>query len=262
LGTHWQGANPNLAEPDTWFTLEVIAQGKRIIVKLNDKTALDHTDEKWTTKPGVIALHQMDKCGLLKIRKIEIKEFPPSKPAGSQPKKDASSLGKHRLDGFHWQVEMQSIVFKGDESELCIERPSLVVDGPKIDGKGPKLVGKFQGRMQGVKEERFPQAFASKGQVHGQTAEMHGRDGVFGELLAVGRRQATNVEGTRCQGVVSGHAGLAGLRGHERSAKPSFFVLGDQCAQEIIERRFAAGELGACVRRPQAFADPISHDAS
>lgn len=66
----------DLVTPDTWFTLEVIAQGKRIIVKLNDQTALDHTAEKWTTKPGVIAIHQLDKCGLLKIRKIEIKELP------------------------------------------------------------------------------------------------------------------------------------------------------------------------------------------
>jgi hypothetical protein len=66
-----------LAEPNTWFPMEIIAKGKHIVIKVNGKIAVDWIDDDWKAKRGVVSLHPSILNGLLKIRNIEIKELPP-----------------------------------------------------------------------------------------------------------------------------------------------------------------------------------------
>jgi hypothetical protein len=68
-----------LVEPDTWFTQEVIADGNHIIIKVNGKTTVDFVDEKNRHTKGHFAIQQHDPGSVVTVRKIEMKELPPSK---------------------------------------------------------------------------------------------------------------------------------------------------------------------------------------
>src|SRR5262249_3347773 len=60
----------------TWFTIEVLARGNRITVKINGDTVVAFTDEKSTYKRGRIALETYAPGTLITFKKIEIKELP------------------------------------------------------------------------------------------------------------------------------------------------------------------------------------------
>jgi hypothetical protein len=66
-------------KPDEWFTQEVIADGNHIIIKVNDKTTVDFVDEKNTYMKGHFALQGHDPGTVVKFRKVEVIELPPTK---------------------------------------------------------------------------------------------------------------------------------------------------------------------------------------
>lgn len=68
-----------LVEPDTWFTQEVIAVGNHIIIKVNGETTVDFVDEKNRHTKGHFAIQQHDPGSVVTVKKIEVKELPPSK---------------------------------------------------------------------------------------------------------------------------------------------------------------------------------------
>jgi hypothetical protein len=68
-----------LHKPDEWFTQEVTAIGNHIVIKVNGKTTVDWKDPKNTYTRGHFALQQHDPGTVVKFRKIEVKELPPSK---------------------------------------------------------------------------------------------------------------------------------------------------------------------------------------
>jgi hypothetical protein len=77
-----------LVEPDTWFTQEVIANGNHITILVNGKKVVDFEDKKNTHTRGHFALQQhgpfRDKEkkeyeSVLHVKKIEVKELPPTK---------------------------------------------------------------------------------------------------------------------------------------------------------------------------------------
>jgi hypothetical protein len=59
-----------------WFTQDVIADGNRIIIKVNGKTTVDFIDEKNTYRMGHLAIQHHDLDTAVKVRRIEIKELP------------------------------------------------------------------------------------------------------------------------------------------------------------------------------------------
>jgi uncharacterized protein (TIGR03067 family) len=65
----------NLARPDEWFTLEVIAQDNHLTTKVDGKTAVDLIDAERSFKKGHIGL-QLLKNTVVELRKIEIKQLP------------------------------------------------------------------------------------------------------------------------------------------------------------------------------------------
>jgi hypothetical protein len=79
-----------LVPPDTWFTQEVIANGNRIIIKVNGKTTVDFVDQSNTFTRGHFALQQhtgfkgkgkdgKDIETILHVRKVEVMELPATK---------------------------------------------------------------------------------------------------------------------------------------------------------------------------------------
>ncbi|HEY7326127.1 MAG TPA: family 16 glycoside hydrolase [Gemmataceae bacterium] len=61
-------------KPNQWFTMDVIAEGSHIVIKVNDKTTADYRDDKRLFTGGHIALQQADAATVVEFRKIEIKE--------------------------------------------------------------------------------------------------------------------------------------------------------------------------------------------
>jgi serine/threonine protein kinase len=68
---------------DTWFTLEIVAKGNNLVVKIDDRKVVDCTDGNSTYKKGCIALQvrsprlEHDPQALIHFRKIEIKNLTP-----------------------------------------------------------------------------------------------------------------------------------------------------------------------------------------
>ena len=65
-----------LVPPDTWFTQEVIAEGNHIIIKVNDKVAVDYVDEKNTYMKGHMAFQQHNLGSEVWIKNVQVKELP------------------------------------------------------------------------------------------------------------------------------------------------------------------------------------------
>jgi formylglycine-generating enzyme required for sulfatase activity len=64
-----------LVKPNEWFTLDVIAQGNHIVIKVNGKTTVDFVDENNAFTRGRFALQHHDRRTEVEFRKIEIKEL-------------------------------------------------------------------------------------------------------------------------------------------------------------------------------------------
>ena len=69
---------------DSWFTLEVVARGNRITIKVNGATTVDEfKDDQY--QRGHFALQQLGPETVAQFRKIEIKELPPGKTDAPPP---------------------------------------------------------------------------------------------------------------------------------------------------------------------------------
>ncbi len=64
-----------LVKPDEWFTLEVIADGRYITIKVDGKKTAEFKDERNTYRKGHFALQQ-SRDTTVAFRKIEVKEAP------------------------------------------------------------------------------------------------------------------------------------------------------------------------------------------
>jgi hypothetical protein len=63
-------------KPDEWFTQEVTMDGNQIVIKVNGKITVEFVDTNNTYKSGHFAIQQHDPKGVVKVRKIEVKELP------------------------------------------------------------------------------------------------------------------------------------------------------------------------------------------
>jgi hypothetical protein len=94
------------ARANEWFTLEVIAQGKRITIKVNGKTTVNAFDDAAYAR-GSIALQAIGPETTVRFRKIAIKELPPSE-AGWVPLfngRDLTGWKTHPGQPGNWKVE-------------------------------------------------------------------------------------------------------------------------------------------------------------
>ena len=109
--------------PFEWFTLEVIAQGNHVVVKVNGMTTADYHDEKQLFARGTIAL-QHNPQTIVEFRKIEIKEL--DGPDSTQNQADRAGViplfNGTDLSGWHLD--------RGDPSTWGVEDGSLIAHGP------------------------------------------------------------------------------------------------------------------------------------
>jgi WD40 repeat protein len=63
--------------PNTWFTLEIIAQNNHFVVKVDGEIAADHVDTNRDYKNGHLTLQAFHVGTVAQFRKIEIRELPP-----------------------------------------------------------------------------------------------------------------------------------------------------------------------------------------
>jgi hypothetical protein len=68
-----------LVPDDTWFTQHIIADGNHIVIKVNDKIAVDHIDEKNTYMKGYLALQQHDPGSFPMYKDIMYRKLPGKK---------------------------------------------------------------------------------------------------------------------------------------------------------------------------------------
>ena len=64
-----------LVVPDHWFDLDVIAEGRRIVLKVNGKTTADYTEQGPEIASGPLYLEQVGPNTKVEFRKIEIKDL-------------------------------------------------------------------------------------------------------------------------------------------------------------------------------------------
>ena len=76
-----------------FFTLEVIARGDHIIIKVNGQTTADYIDPRWRYMSGHIALQQFESGTVIEFRKIEIRELSDSTREASAPQLITNSIG-------------------------------------------------------------------------------------------------------------------------------------------------------------------------
>jgi serine/threonine protein kinase len=70
-----------------WCTLEVIAQGDHLVVKVDNKVLADCVDEKRSFSRGHVGLRVQNTSTVVECRKIEIKELPPTPLEGVAAKR-------------------------------------------------------------------------------------------------------------------------------------------------------------------------------
>ena len=116
--------------------------------------------------------------------------------------------------------------------------------------------------MQSVEKQGFAQPSSSKGLVHGQPTQVDRRDGMLGQFLANGLRQATKVERTGGQSIITSDARLAWFGGDKGAAQAALLVLTDQRGQKSVELRLSTAKRAPIVRRAQSLDDPVSHGTS
>jgi hypothetical protein len=73
-------APPSAIPADTWFSLEVIARGNHLTVRVNNRVTVDFLDERNTHRQGHFAIQCAGgtRPTRIQIRKIEIRELPAS----------------------------------------------------------------------------------------------------------------------------------------------------------------------------------------
>jgi formylglycine-generating enzyme required for sulfatase activity len=71
------------SSPDGWFTIEIIAEGKKATIKVDGATTAERTIPELPDR-GDLVLSIVDKGAVIHFRKIEIKELPAAK-AGASP---------------------------------------------------------------------------------------------------------------------------------------------------------------------------------
>src|SRR5450432_1563480 len=65
-----------LIQDDTWWTQHVIANGNRIVIKINDKVVTDYVDEKNTYTKGYLALQQHNLGSIVQYRNLTMRPLP------------------------------------------------------------------------------------------------------------------------------------------------------------------------------------------
>ncbi|MBA4063478.1 MAG: hypothetical protein C0501_07150 [Isosphaera sp.] len=114
----------DVAPADAWFVQEVIADGTRLVVRVNGQTVADVADG--TYPRGCLALEAIRAGTVVEFRKVEVRELPPESPAdGFTPLfngKDLSGWKAHPDHPGTWRVDGGVLIGSAVRSHLFTER--------------------------------------------------------------------------------------------------------------------------------------------
>jgi hypothetical protein len=97
-------------EADKWFTLEVVADGRRLATRVNGKpTAYLVDDHEGRPTKGHIALQVFHSFTVVKFRKIEIKELPANPPGAASPLADPAEVPRKAADVLPFMAGMWKV---------------------------------------------------------------------------------------------------------------------------------------------------------
>ncbi|HUR56030.1 MAG TPA: family 16 glycoside hydrolase, partial [Gemmataceae bacterium] len=107
----------------TWYTQEVVAEGNRLRVMVNDKVLADATDGEYSE--GFLGLEIINRVqGEIRFRKIEVKELPAPEPwwVPLFNGKDLTGWQEFAAGRGSWKVENGVLVGSGKPSHLFTQR--------------------------------------------------------------------------------------------------------------------------------------------
>jgi serine/threonine protein kinase len=110
--------------PFEWFTLEVIARGNHMVVKVNGMTTADYTDVSRTYSRGHIALQQLGAETIVEFRRIELRELPADQSSGVTVRANDFVSLFNRKDLTGWNVD------SGRADAWRVQNGELLAIGP------------------------------------------------------------------------------------------------------------------------------------
>jgi serine/threonine protein kinase len=143
-------SDDSLAQPDEWFTVEIIAVDNQFITRINGLEVANSIDLLSKHATGHVALQVWHPNTLVQFRKIEIKELPLSKSPGDEQLKrrfasdewiDVIPLIDPQSDKWDvpkvtgknaWRIEEGELVVDGDRFPSKLILP-LDIDGPALE---------------------------------------------------------------------------------------------------------------------------------
>lgn len=143
-------SDDSLAQPDEWFTIEIIAVDNHFITKINGLEVVNCSDPLSKHTTGHLALQVWNPNTLVQFRKIAIKELPPSTSPGKEQAKrrfasdewiDVIPLIEPREDKWDvprvtgknaWRIEQGELAVDGDRLPSKLVLP-LNFDGPAFE---------------------------------------------------------------------------------------------------------------------------------
>jgi hypothetical protein len=131
-GSGYLTVRDRLVKPGEWFTQEVIADGNRLRILVNDKKVVDHLDPGKEHLKGFLGLCKQGKDVVVKFRRLEFKELPPYRPVirpGAEPGwvklfngKDLSGWKPQAGSTAGWEVHDGILIGSAPESILFSQR--------------------------------------------------------------------------------------------------------------------------------------------
>jgi HEAT repeat protein len=96
-----------LARPNEWFTMDVRAEGNRLLIHVNGKEAVNYVDANRYFTHGHIALQLHNPNTVIEFRKVEIKELPPTK-AAAMPQAENNGKKEMLADAYERDLHDQN----------------------------------------------------------------------------------------------------------------------------------------------------------
>jgi hypothetical protein len=224
--------------PGQWFTLDLIARGNRIVVKVDGVTTADYTDEEARSASGHIALQLHHAPTKVEFRKIEVQELdgpasstpPPTQPAA------ATAPGRFpaKVLAGAWTIEgdelVQSAAVKGRGATILFGDPEMSQYDFSFKARAADSEHGYQGVFHCTKPDTYYE-FAWANYKNTSTDLYFVIDGKWGRDDRLFRRQV--VDPTR----------WADVRVEVRGPAFRCFVDGDLVFQES-DARFTRGQVG------------------
>jgi formylglycine-generating enzyme required for sulfatase activity len=141
---------------DEWFTLEVIAEGDRIVIQVNGDTITDFRDDQQAFTAGHLALQAFHPESIVEFRKIEIRELgaSPAPPPAVAPFDGAAARAHQEAWAKHLGISVRTTNSVAMQM-ILIPPGEFVVGSDVAEADAVQKSGRLPGFMK-VQEPQYP----------------------------------------------------------------------------------------------------------